>query len=193
MENLAIYKNFIRRINLNKRKNLTFHKKEKKDIYIFERLINLDEFLNSDVILSYVSILTEVDTINFIKYCFKKNKKIAVPVCDKGSNVMNFYYINDLKELKISNYSLLEPIIKKENLCCYNEKVKYFCVVPGLAYDISGNRIGYGKGYYDRFLSNFNCLKVGVCYDFNLYTKIKVNFYDVPMNLILTDKQIIKI
>ena len=192
MENLTIYKNFIRRVSLNKRKSLTFHEKEEKDKLIFRKIIGLNEFLKSDVVLSYVSINSEVDTINIIKYCLKINKKVAVPVCFKNS-IINFYYISSLKQLHISDYLLFEPFIKKENLCYHDKIQKYFCIVPGLAYDRYGNRIGYGKGYYDRFLSGFPCLKIGICYDFNLRVKVKVNFYDVPMNLILTDEQIINI
>ena len=183
----------VRTFHMNKRKDMKYSTKEKKDLKIFNNCKRLSFFKTAEVVLSYVSVNLEVDTIRIIKHCFNNKKKVAVPVCSFKSNNMNFYYINSLKELKVKNNFLLEPYAKQENLFSNFSFLKTICFVPGFVYDFFGNRIGYGKGYYDRFFKKNYCLKIGLCYDFNLEEKIKVNCFDVPVNYVLTDKKILKI
>ena len=182
----------IRRIHIKKRKNMTFFEKEQKDREIFKKLIELEIFKKALVVLTYVSVKIEVDTIRFIEYCFKENKKVFVPVCSKIDGIMNFYFLENLNQLHFSKFSLLEPSEKKENLFKNSNLNETISIVPGISFDFFGERIGYGKGFYDRFLKNFSGFKIGICYDFNLEKKIKKDIFDIPVDMVLTEKQIIK-
>lgn len=193
MGNLKEEKQKLRKIHIKKRKEMNYFEKKEKDLNIFKILKDLNFFKSAEVVLSYVSVNLEVDTIEIIKYCLNNKKYIAVPVCFLESCNMNFYYINSLKELKIKNNFLLEPDAKQERLFSSFNFLKTICLVPAFVYDLFGNRIGYGKGYYDRFLKRVDCLKIGLCYDFNLEVKINVNCFDVPVDYVLTDKSIFKI
>lgn len=183
----------IRNIHIKKRKNMTFFEKEEKDKKIFKRLIDLEIFRDAKYILSYVSVNLEVDTINLIKYCFEKEKKVFVPVCSKKNYNMSFYFLNSLKQLHISDFSLLEPIPNKKNLFKNVLFEKVVSIVPGFVFSVLGDRIGYGKGFYDRFLKGFNGVKIGLCYDFNLEQEILKNSFDVPVDLVLTENRTINL
>lgn len=90
------------------------------------------------------------------------------------------------KEFVLSKFGTEEP---KE----YKEITDIdVCFLPLVACDLSFNRLGYGKGYYDRFLSANACLKIGICYDFQIVDKIDYNLWDVPLDIIITEKRIIK-
>ncbi len=183
----------IRDIHIKKRKNMTFFEKEEKDKKIFERLIDLEIFKEAVFILSYVSVNIEVDTINLIKHCFEIEKKLFVPVCFKENYSMKFYSLSSLEQLHFSSFSLLEPIPNEKNLFKNLLFKKTVCIVPGFVFSVLGDRIGYGKGFYDRFLKKFGGVKIGLCYDFNLEQEIIKNSFDVPVDLVLTENRTIKL
>ncbi len=193
MESLEEEKKKLRNIHINKRRHMNFATKERKDLEIFNFCRNFSFFKTAKVVLSYVSLNLEVDTTRIIEYCLKNKKKVAVPVCCLENSDMDFYYIDSLEDLKIKNNFLLEPTAKQENLFSNSSFLETICFVPGFVYDLFGNRIGYGKGFYDRFLKKIDCLKIGLCYDFNLEEKINVSCFDVPVNYVLTDNKILKI
>lgn len=173
--------------------NMTFLEKEDKDRSIFENVINYRKFLYAKIVLTYVSTKLEVDTINIMKHCLKNNKKLAVPICSKKDFSMDFYYISSLEELHISAFSLLEPKLITKNLVSGEDIKKSICLVPGLAYSLSGHRIGYGCGFYDRFFSRFSCFKLGLCYNFNIEKNVLDTSLDVCVDAIATEGGIINI
>lgn len=183
----------VRDIHIKKRKNMTFFEKEEKDKKIFKRLIDLEIFEEAVFILSYVSVNIEVDTINLIKHCFGVEKKLFVPVCFKENYDMKFYSLSSLEQLHFSSFSLLEPIPNEKNLFKNLLFKKTVCIVPGFVFSVLGYRIGYGKGFYDRFLKKFSGVKIGLCYDFNLEQEIIKNSFDVSMDLVLTENRTIKL
>ena len=92
----------------------------------------------------------------------------------------------DTDDLKRNEYAILEP---KERII--NNKKIDVIILPGSVFDINGNRIGYGKGYYDKYIKslNYNPLKIGVCYDFQLLDTIPTETHDVKMDIILTESR----
>ena len=120
-----------------------------------------------------------VDTINIIKY-FLGKKKIAVPKIE--DNTMNFYYINSLNDLKPGYFNILEPAT--------NLKVETFtnttCIVPAICYDSNNYRVGYGKGFYDKFLTNKNIYTIGISYKETLINKIPIDKYDINLNEVIS-------
>lgn len=168
------------------RASLNITEKAKKDNLIFQKLIKLPEFLNSEIVLCYYSSEIEVDTIKIIEHSLKLNKKVALPKCIDQNGNMIFKYINSLDDVEIGSFGILEPFDKMIN---YNfSDYKAICIIPALMVDNDGHRLGYGKGYYDKFLSRFNGFKCVLCYKENLVDKLPVyEKIDVKCDLFLTD------
>lgn len=166
-------KQILRNKYLNVRKNIK-NKKELDD-KIFNQVINLKEYKESKMILTYVSLKDEVDTFKLIEYSLKIGKKVAVPKCEE--EIIKFYYISSLNDLKEGKFNLLEPITNK----LVTDFKNSICIVPGVAFDKANNRIGYGKGYYDRFLQNYNDIKIGLTYRECICEKIDNESTDIKM------------
>ena len=171
-------KNEIRKKYLLIRNNIK--NKYEKDKIIYEKVINNSFIEKSNTVLIYVSKDSEVDTINLINY-FLKYKKVAVPKVN--NNIIEFFYIDKLADLKKGSFNILEPIIKKK-VTNFNKTI---CITPGVCFNKKGFRIGYGKGYYDRFFSKYKIYSIGLCYQECL---ININFndiYDVKVNEVISD------
>lgn len=173
-------KNNLRKQYLNIRKSIKEEKKLKYDNEIFKKIINSSEYIKSKLVLVYVSLKEEVDTIKLIKQCLKENKKVAVPKCQ--GNTINFCYINSLEELKKGKFNLLEP--ENNNIVLNFENS--ICIVPGICFDKEKNRVGYGKGYYDRFLEDYKGIKIGITYKECICDKIDTDKYDIKMDKIIS-------
>lgn len=155
--------------------------KEKSDI-IFKNAKTLD-YSGYKNFFIYKSFNKEVETSRLIFYLKDNGKNVSFPVI-KGDKMIAGLPI--VKEFVLSKFGTEEP---KE----YKEITDIdVCFLPLIACDLSFNRLGYGKGYYDRFLSENKCLKIGICYDFQIVDKIDYNLWDVPLDIIITEKRIIK-
>ena len=131
------------------------------------------------MVLIYVSLEDEVDTMGLIKYSLNIGKRVAVPKCENG--LISFCYILSLDELEKGSYGILEPI--GNNIV--NSFKNSICIVPGVCFDKEGNRIGYGGGYYDRFLSSYKGIKIGLTYKESIVDKIDKDEYDIKMDKVI--------
>ena len=172
-------KEILRKHYLNIRKNINELDRKKADNNIFEKLINLSEYKKSDLILIYVSLKNEVDTFKIIEYSLDKGKTVAVPKCEE--NDLGFYEINSMQDLKKGSYNILEPITN-ERIIDFNNSI---CIIPGVAFDKHNNRIGYGKGFYDRFLENYKGVKIGLTYKECICNKIDSDSNDIKMDKVI--------
>ncbi len=172
-------KKFLREKYINIRKNINKENRKKSDRNIFEKVINLKEYKESNLILIYVSLKNEVDTLNIINYSLNMNKKVAVPKCE-GDNIV-FYEIKSLKDLEEGSFGILEPKTNKP-VTDYNNSI---CIIPGVAFDKYNNRIGYGKGFYDRFLENYKGGKIGLTYKECICDKIDNDINDIKMDKVI--------
>ena len=164
---------------------------EELDSKIFENVISLDEFKSAETVLCYVSYKSEVDTLKLISYCLENNKQTAVPYCDDKYGKMSFYVIGSLDVLKKGAFGILEPDnIKCRKLTDFSSAI---IIVPGLCFSEKGYRLGYGKGYYDRFLKNKSFISVGLCYNSLIKKEIPINDYDEAVDIIVSDKEVIRI
>lgn len=181
-------KNELRIQSKNIRRNLNKNKKLSMDYAIHNKFLSLNIYNRENILFTYLSKEIEVDTFNIIKSARLSNKKIAVPKCITETCDMEFYFIESLSDLAPGAFNVLEPIPSK----C--EIVKDFsrgiCIVPGLCFDSQGFRLGYGKGYYDRFLSRFKGITVGLCYSCCTHLKFPHGKYDKQVNILITDKYI---
>lgn len=174
-------KEILRKEYLEIRRNINKIEKEQFDELIYSKIINLSKFRKSKLVLTYVSLDDEVDTLKIIKYCFLENKEIAVPKCENG--IIKFYKIKSLEELNEGKYNILEPITN--NLVTNFENS--ICIVPGIAFDKKNNRLGYGKGYYDKFFKEYNGYKIGFAYKQCICDNICVNQFDIKMDIVITN------
>ena len=157
--------------------------KDEKSEKIAEKLLALPEFFTAQTIMVYLSFRDEVDTDTIIKKLLDENKTLCAPVCLKdGVMVAKKFASSD--ELVTGAYGIKEPI---------GEEVKDIdlVIVPGLAFNERFHRIGYGKGYYDRFLKNFRGISVGLFFDEQMK-----DFYeephDLPLDYIITPTKLLK-
>lgn len=171
------------------RRDMPSDVKRSRDEKIFLRLTGLDAYRSAKTVLTYVSTDIEVDTIKFIKHALNDGKTVAVPRCVPGARDMVFYIIKSLRDLEKGLFSVLEPIPQKCKKLTYFDNA--FCIVPALVYDRYGYRLGYGKGYYDRFLSaHKNMYRVGIGYCCCTVTELIHGRFDVAVNTLITEKYV---
>lgn len=174
-----------------RRADIAHDEKAEMSAAIISSLTELDEYRQARALLTYVPLRTEVDTYPLIEQALKDGKRVAVPRCIEGKSHMEFYFIHGVNELEKGSFSLLEPRPRRERL--YTDHIG-FCVLPGLAFDRKGTRLGYGSGYYDRFLQKFKGITAGVCFSPLLSEKpLPTGRYDIPANIVVTDKEVIRI
>lgn len=170
------------------RKNMNQLEKNKADHNIFEKISKFCVVKKAKLVLIYLSTDIEVDTKKIIDYCLENNIKVAVPKC-VGKHVMKFYYYNKNTILKKSKFGIYEPLEADKNLV--NDFSDAICIVPALAYNKEGFRLGYGGGFYDRFISeNMNILTVGLCYDANITDDVIVEENDQKVDFIVTETKL---
>lgn len=171
------------------RRSLPPEKKASADQRITQRLLRLKEYQACKLLLTYVSLPIEVDTLALIQQAQIDGKQVAVPRCVEGTRQMEFYLIQGLEDLAPQMFGVLEPVRERcERLERFEESL---CVVPALAYDHAGYRLGYGAGYYDRFLSGYQGKVVGITYQKNLCRHLWHGRFDVPVELVVTEKRIL--
>ena len=160
--------------------------KDIKDNKIQDKLMNNKYINDCKLILVYVSFNNEVDTINLIKY-FLKDKLIAVPRID--NDMMNFYYIKSLSELKKGKYNILEPVTND----MVNDFTSCVSITPGVCFSRDLYRIGYGKGFYDKFYSEHREIyKIGLTYDECIIDNFNIDLYDQKLDLVITPNNMYK-
>lgn len=153
-------------------KKLRDHKEEnrlRKSLRIAKKLFLQKEFVKAKTVLFYLSFDGEVETVNMIKRSIKKGKKVAVPVINKQTRGITPSILKDVdKELKAGPYGVYHP--KEEYLRPILLESIDLVIVPGLAFDEAGNRLGRGMGYYDRFLSRLpkEVPTLGLAFDFQV-------------------------
>lgn len=151
---------------------------------ICKRLISLEEFAEAELVLLYYPIRSEIDILPVAKEAISRGKRIAFPISLPKASTLVFRCITSLSHLTEGAYGIPEPRLSYDEP--YFSKTT-LCVVPALAFDRSGHRLGYGKGYYDRFLSAFEGVSVGVAYSELMVDSLPTDAYDIPVNIIITE------
>ena len=153
---------------------------------VFERLEQTSAFLENDTIYTYVSYNQEVDTKTWMEHLFQIGKKVAVP--NVIGEDMKFYYISSKEQLVSGYQGILEPVTTE----CADGAPGLF-LMPGLAFDYSMHRCGYGGGFYDRYLKKYvdvSLKKVAVAYSFQIYEQIPVEEHDEKVDLLVSEKEL---
>lgn len=182
----------IREEVIKKRNYLSLEIKKNYDELIFKQLINSDIYNKAKKIFTYVSFGSEVDTKKFIKYALNDNKEIYVPKTDKVNKEMVAININSLNNMSVDNWGILEPKSVEKNKIGREFDL---IIMPGVAFDRFGNRIGYGGGYYDKYVSQIKDIsnRISLAYDFQLVKSIESESHDIKVNGIITNDEFIMI
>ena len=164
-----------------------------KDLHIRETLFSLPEFLSAKTVLFYVSFRSEVETLSLIRESLAMGKRVVLPKVDRANHVLTLYEIKNMNELSPGYMGIPEPDLPDER-CAVIEDID-LAIIPGAGFDLSGNRLGYGVGYYDGLLSQRtkNIQIIALAYDEQLVDSIPAEKHDVRVNLIVTDKRVIRI
>ena len=164
-----------------------FNKDLKIDLGKFISLLKIDK-LNFKSIGGYYPSNYEIDDLDTLDLLEKKNFKVSLPIIKK-ENQMNFYSWSRNDPLKINKFGIPEPV---------SSKIFYpdILLVPLVAYDSSLNRLGYGGGYYDRYIEKIEkvkkVVKIGLAFSFQKITSIPINQYDKRLDFIVTEKEILR-
>lgn len=188
--NVIEQKDTLRQYYKNVRKALSKEEKHGLDLKVFNNLVDTLNLEQYSSILCYVSFGLEVDTNMYIKRLIDSGLPLYVPKCYTDDRSMKFFRLNTLKRLVTGAYNILEPIQDTHSIILqdYSNSI---CIVPALSFDTNGYRLGWGGGYYDRFLgSNQNVYTVGICYDCCITDSIPKDQYDVHVDMVLTENNI---
>lgn len=186
--NIKEEKNKIRNEHKKKRKSIPLDVRKQNDALICKKFLSLNSYRYADTILLYSPLADEIDTSEIMKDAFSKGKTVAYPRCVEG-NEMVYHIISSKEQLVSGKYGIREPM---EDLPVYqNNGDNAICILPAIAYDKKGYRIGYGKGYYDRFLSKFKGIKAGLIYSDFVIDEIPKGKFDLRSDLIITEKGVV--
>lgn len=191
MDELNASKKLIRERMHKQRNSLSFEEVREKSKKIKDTLFSLSYIKESNKIMTYVSFKNEVSTIDIINELLKMGKEIIVPICDTKDYTLIPSRILSMDELSVSYFGIMEP--KEPFIRPVDPKDIDVILVPGLAFDRNRNRLGHGKGFYDRFLRGVkdDAIKIALAYDFQILDSIPVEDWDIPMDLIITNKGIV--
>ena len=188
-----LMKKAIRKQILKKRDAISPDIKSVKDALIKQRLFDLPEFITAKTVFFYASFRSEVETLNMIEESLKIGKKIVLPKVDKERHRLMLFEIKDINELSPGYMGIPEPSLFDERRINLDD-IK-LVIIPGAAFDYSGNRLGYGAGYYDILLSEGKrkVPVIALAYEEQLVDLIPSEVHDVKVDMIVTDKRVIKI
>lgn len=200
------FKKVIRRDVLQKRRQLSYDEVKTRSKNIYKRLKSLRAFQESKSVLIYVAMSDEVQTNEMLQDSFDDKKIVAVPIVRKMENllllsVLSESHVNELSTGTINNestnwskskFGIFEP--SKDTVKPISISEIDLIIVPGLGFDKSMMRLGFGGGHYDRLLEMRNeaTLSIAVAFDFQVYPQIPHCAYDQKVDIIITDKEIIQ-
>lgn len=163
------------------------HNKELLSEKICDSFIESELYKNAPMILAYSSVNGEVSCEKIIERALSDKKQVALPKCLDAFGTMRFYLIESIDDTETGLFGIREPVASRALDRMPDGAV---CLVPGLSFSLTAHRLGYGKGYYDRFLKDFNSVRVGLCYDQCLCGRLPFDSFDEKVNYLITDKRI---
>lgn len=144
------------------RRSISAHERDAVDAAIRDQVLGSFAFQEADIVLTYLSFGAEVDTRGIIEAAWMRGKKVALPRC-VGPRLMRWFEIDGFEHLERSAFGMQEPGIDVDCEVDPTSCTRAIAIVPGLSFDNEGYRLGYGGGYYDAFLAEFNGVSMGLC------------------------------
>ncbi len=172
------------------RKSLSENDRLDKSSAIISNLKALKDFQKAEVILMYASLPDEVETLSLIRELTEEDKKSVYCPVTQGDE-MEFYKISSVDDLKEGNFHVLEPKSLAERRLVLQNDVYYCMLMPGLMFDKKGNRLGYGKGYYDKYLArvfkDVNLITIALSYEAMVKDAIPAEETDWRADYVVTE------
>jgi 5-formyltetrahydrofolate cyclo-ligase len=186
-------KNSLRKALLKKRDSIPPEVRKAKSALIHKQLRDFDEVKQANVIFLFASFRSEVDTTGFIRESLEIGKHVVLPKVAPEQGGLLLYEIRKPEDLAPGCMGIPEPAGDVPELERSIQDVDLI-VIPGAGYDLSGNRIGYGAGYYDLLLSRLNRHRpiIAPAYEEQVVASIPAEAHDIPVHLIVTDRRIIR-
>ncbi|MBI5328310.1 MAG: 5-formyltetrahydrofolate cyclo-ligase [Deltaproteobacteria bacterium] len=180
---------------LQRRLKLPFEEVLKLSAIIQERfLVCTGELEYAKRLSLYASFKNEVLTDNIFEYAIAHGKEVFFPRIVRGKKKLMFLRVHGKEDMAPGSYYIKEPVNHRENHPDDRPAAALdIIVVPGIAFDANGNRLGYGRGYYDKALSSLKakCLMIALAFDFQILDKIPAETHDVKMDMIITENRVI--
>jgi 5-formyltetrahydrofolate cyclo-ligase len=190
MDTAALEKQRLREEHLAAREALSEQERSVLDNRITQKLLATSEYAEATTVLTYVSVSSEVSTRMFIECALRDGKTVAVPRCLPG-HCLEFVAIASLEQLVAAPFNLLEPA-KELPAVTEDQKNNSICIVPALLVDTKGYRLGYGAGFYDRFLSTYPGKKICLAYQQSLSrTTLPHTAFDVAVDVVITESEVL--
>ena len=190
MDTAALEKQRLREERLAAREALSEQERSVLDDRITQKLLATSEYAEATTVLTYVSVSSEVSTRMFIECALRDGKTVAVPRCLPG-HCLEFVAIASVEQLVSAPFNLLEPS-KDLSALTENHMNNSICIVPALLVDAKGYRLGYGAGFYDRFLSTYPGKKICLAYQQSLSrTTLPHTAFDVAVDLVITESEVL--
>ena len=193
--NLAEEKKRLRQEILAIRNSMPLLLRQQKSNKILQTVYDIETYKDAEVILTYVDYQSEVMTSPLIKRALLEGKKVYCPKV--SGNDMDFYRISSLNDLKEGYKGIREPDIVELFIGMQKNQSdkKIFVIMPGVAFDKDCHRIGYGKGFYDRFMTQMSetgarFYKIGLAYECQLVDKVPYETHDISLDIIVTENYI---
>lgn len=178
----------IRKINKTRRGEMSREEVNKKSKAAADAFLASELYKNAFEIMVYIPLGNETDTSYIIDKIHDDGKKCIVPITNKETGEITPYYLKKNAELKKGAFSIYEPVGARKA----DKKELDIIIVPGIAFDKCGARVGFGKGCYDRFLKDVKVVKLGYCYDFQLSDEIPSKSHDIKMDFLVTESGLIE-
>ena len=159
-------------------------RRHEKSRRIWEKVLEHPAVVEAKTVFLYLSFGTEVETLPLADELVKRGKRVAVPLCDTKTHAMKAVLLPAMENLKAGSYGILEPesdarVISKEEIDVI--------LVPALAFDREGYRLGYGGGYYDKFLESFSGRAIGLAFSDCITDKLPREAFDKPVDEVVTE------
>ncbi len=150
-------------------------------------ILSQEEVKNAQVIFAFVSFGSEVQTHELLAKLIDMGKTVYIPVTEKGVKTMRLAELRSMDDLEIGHYGILSP--KADRLVWGDESKVETVLVPGVAFDNRGYRIGYGAGFYDRFFAGLThkVAKIGIAYSLQVIDEVPADEYDVPVDKFISE------
>ena len=188
-------KDSMRKKALEQRNQLTKHEILQNSKEIFNKIFDTSTYKMAKTIFCYIPFRNEVDTTILLNNALDMGKTVAAPlVTDKqlGNEKMVAKIIKNIDiDTRKGAFGIREPFATLDTI---DPSVIDLAIIPGVMFDKNMNRLGFGRGFYDRYLFNLrsDCIKLGICYDFQVINIIPSEKWDIKMDLIITEKRYIK-
>ena len=195
-ESIRILKKELRHKLTETRRSISEELRSGMDLKILEGITGTEEYDRCGIVLTYASYNGEADTYGLIRRCILDGKKVACPVCafTNGEPLLDFYLIDSIDDLKKGYRGIPEPPDDRSKRVDDDEILGALIVVPMVGYDKTGNRLGYGGGFYDRFLAYHRYLSaVGIAYSCQEHEGLPTDRYDCRPDMIINENTVIRI